>query len=92
MTENQKKLFSLILAAVITLIIAGLWFSFSGSPADQASAEAQDKLSSVSPWQVIKDDFSQAFSNFNKSTDIPSSTVPVEVINDEASSTATSTN
>ena len=94
-TNNQKKVFSLVLALIITLFIVGFWVSFTNnSAADQSTGNSTDKLSSVSPWQVVKDDFSNAFSGLNGSTSSPqvsSSPIPVEVVSDNlATSTGTS--
>ncbi len=104
MTEGQKKIFSLVGAAVLTLIIVGIWFSFGNNSDDQVVAGEENKLSSVSPMQVSKAEFSKAFSSFNNdlpdlestSTDIISSStlitdgqaIPIEII--EATSTASS--
>ena len=86
MTENKKKIFSLVSAAVLTLIIVGVWFHFSkNSNSDQVAGEQESKLSETSPIQVIKDQFSQAFASFKSQTVSTSSTSTVEVV--EATST-----
>jgi hypothetical protein len=93
--ENQKKVLALVLAAILTMIIVGFWFSFSPDSTDkQISGQKQNKLSSISPWQMIKDEFSKAFSNFKTVTDqdlslsssTASSSVAVEIV-EEATST-----
>lgn len=84
MPDNQKKIFSLAVAIILTLIIVVVWFSFSRVSSDeQIAEEAEAKLSSVRPWQMIKDEFSKAFSGFNQgetASSTSSSTVPIEVI------------
>ena len=87
-SDNQKKVISLFLALTATFFIVGIWYSFTNnSPVDN------DKLSSVSPWQMIKEEFSKAFSDFNSDITISEnkSSIPVEIILDNLStSTATS--
>ena len=62
--ENQKKIISLVSAAVITLIIVFIWYGYPFRSTNTNSVEANnDKLSSVSPFQVIKDEFSKAFTS-----------------------------
>ncbi len=93
--DNQKKIFSLITAVILTLIIVVVWFSFGENKADNDLAGAEPaKLSSLSPIQVIKDEFSKAFSNFKETmpdlastTDITDSTSTIPVQTEEASST-----
>ena len=59
--DNQKKFFSLVLALVLTFFIVGFWYSFtSDSSVNKKTGESENKLSSVSPWQIIKDEFSKA--------------------------------
>ena len=101
MSDNQKKIFSLALAAVITLIIVVVWYSFGDKKNNQIAEETEPKLSSLSPMQVIKDEFSKAFSGIKASVaDIDSSTttesigtstdlIPIEII--EATSIASTT-
>ena len=84
--ENQKKIISLVTAVILTFIIVIVWFSFSGKSINgQLAEEGDNKLSSVSPMQVIKDEFSKVFSGFNDAvTEIESSsTVPVEIISSD---------
>jgi len=82
MNDNQKKIFSLALAATLTLIIVVIWYSFGDKKTNQVAGEkVESKLSSISPVQMIKDEFSKAFSEFNKNN----STTSPEVI--EATST-----
>ena len=102
MTENQKKIFSLATAAILTLIIVVVWSSSPASSANgQLTAEKTDKLSSLSPLQVIKDEFSKAFSGFSEkaaalqgTTTQSTSTVPIEILEAHSTSTeqATTTN
>jgi len=86
MSENKKKIFSLALAAVLTLIIVVIWYSFGDKKSNQVAGEkVESKLSSISPVQMIKDEFSKAFSGFNDKVN-----EPVEII--ESTSTASTTN
>jgi len=96
MPDNQKKVISLATAAVLTLVIVVVWFSFSSSSAGvKSSAEENSKLSSLSPMQVIKDEFSKAFEGFNDlpdslgSTSITNVGIPIEVIGGATTSTST---
>ena len=61
-SDSEKKIFSLISAVVLTLIIVVTWFSFTNSSASDNKIDTQDRLSSISPVQVIKDEFSKVFS------------------------------
>jgi hypothetical protein len=101
--DNQKKLFALVGAIILTLLIVFVWYSFGSNrkSADLAAAVGESRLSSVSPWQVIKDEFSDAFSGLGDkisafqsgSTTLDSNnTVPVEVVTlDSTLGTSTST-
>lgn len=64
--ENEKRVFSLVSAIVLTLVIVFVWFSFGGEDEPKEVAVEETKLSSISPIQVIKDEFSKAFSGFNE--------------------------
>ena len=75
-TDKQKKIFSVIVAGVLTLIIVSVYFSFTGTN-NQIVEDESNKLSSVKPLQMIKDEFSKAFSS---SEEIGSSTIPIEII------------
>lgn len=96
-TDSQKKLISLSVAVIITLIIVVVWFSFSNISVDNKIAGTDsDKLSSISPIQVIKDEVAKIFTSFSNITAekpveniLSSSTLPVEIII-EGTSTATS--
>jgi hypothetical protein len=92
-SDSEKKIFSLISAVVLTLIIVVTWFSFTSSSARDNEIDSQDKLSSISPVQVIKDEFSKVFSTFNSNTEASSSTstIPIEIINEEVSSSSSAT-
>ena len=94
-SDSEKKIFSLISAVVLTLIIVVVWSSFAGSSASDNEVDTQDKLSSISPMQVIKDEFSKVFSSLDSDNQASSSTstIPIEIINEEtgSSSLATST-
>jgi hypothetical protein len=101
--DNQKKIFALIGAIVLTGVIVFVWYSFGSNRGsdDSVAAISESKLSSVSPWQVIKEEFSKAFSGINNSlpgltssttSEISSSTVLIEVVTLEAdASTSTVT-
>ncbi len=83
--DNEKKVFSLVTAGVLTLIIFITWISFTGNNKTLSTEQVitEDKtLSSISPIQVIKEEFGKAISNFKEIT--TSSTTDI--------STATSTN
>ena len=94
--DNQKKIVSLVLAVILTAIIVSVWFTYSDKGENKIASEEPNKLSSVSPFQMIKEEFSKAFSGFKEMTSstteeiISTSTVQIEII--EATSTATSTN
>ena len=85
--DSEKKLFSLVLAGVITLVIVMGYFSFSNS--DPKVEDESGKLSSVSPIQMIKDEFSKAFSGFGESSTTPN--VPIEIIDTGGESVSTTT-
>jgi len=53
MSEGGKKIFSLIGAVVLTLLIIYIWFPWQ---VDDSQVEENKKLSSVSPLNVIKDE------------------------------------
>ena len=91
--DNQKKFFSLITAFILTLVIVGFWLSFNyNSSTDQTADVSQDKLSSLSPLQVIKDEFSKAFAGFDgNASDTANSLLPVEVVPVDTSSSTDST-
>jgi hypothetical protein len=101
-SDGQKKIVSLVTAVILTLIIVFVWYSFSNSNgSEELAVNEPSKLSSISPVQMIKDEFSKAFSNFKETTeqlDLSTTTeststvpiVPIEII--EATSTATTTN
>ena len=82
MPENNNKIFSVAMAAILTLVIVVVWFSFSKDSAnDQVAVEKSNKLSSLSPWQVIKEEFSKAFSGLSEEFEaVSSSTIPIEII------------
>lgn len=93
--DNQKRIFSFVSAAIVTLVIFVVWLSFGDDPIETKLVK-EDTLSSLSPIQVMKEEFSKALSDFKESTEsmssttdyFGSSTVPVEVV--ESTSTATS--
>lgn len=85
--DNEKKVFSLVTAGVLTLIIFIVWISFTRTSKTLSTEQVatEDKtLSSISPIQVIKEEFGKAISNFKEIT--ASSTIGI------STSTATSTN
>ena len=90
--EHQKKLFSFVSAGVITLVIVTVWFSFNNVSSGQTAEESSKKLSSVSPFQVIKDEFSKAFSGLpdlgGNSSTTSTSTVPIEIVSDGVASSS----
>ncbi|MFA7252272.1 MAG: hypothetical protein WC027_00205 [Candidatus Paceibacterota bacterium] len=73
--DRQKKIFSFVSALVLTLVILVGWLSLSNKSESNLVIEKQEnKLSSVSPMQMIRDEFSKAFANFNQSVEIVSTT------------------
>jgi hypothetical protein len=106
MPDNQKKILSLAVAAILTFIIVITFFSLGDKTAANQVEKEDAKLSSISPIQLIKDEFSKAFSNFNELKDNLESTtteststiiideqaIPIEIITkDLATSTEIST-
>ncbi len=89
--DNQKKIFSLITAIILTLVIVIVWFSFSNKPFDSETAVGESKLSSLSPLQVIKEEFSKAFANFNNQAPDIMSTTSTSTVEIEIVESATST-
>jgi len=90
-SDSQKSLFSIVTALVLTFFVVALWFSFSNNSSDDQVNN--DKLSSISPMQVIKEEFSKMFSVFdsNISDSASSSPIIVEIVPDLATSSGTST-
>jgi hypothetical protein len=60
-SESQKKIISLVTAIILTLIIVVVWFSFGSN--SSGDVDSKNKLSSLSPFQTIKDEFKSIFSN-----------------------------
>jgi hypothetical protein len=90
--DNQKKIFSLISASILTLIIVVVWFSFNDSSAEKVTLKESEKLSSISPMKMIKEEFSNIFSNFNSQmADIDISSTSDEVLIDSPVTTSTAT-
>lgn len=93
--DNQKKLFSLVMAIILTLIIVVVWYSFTSNSGSKqiAGEETPNTLSSLSPLQVIKDEFSKAFSGISDKLSgtgsSGSSTVSIEIVSDNLVSTST---
>jgi hypothetical protein len=86
--DNEKKIISLVSAGVITLIILIVWISFSGFKEDLNTEQVamEDKtLSSISPVEVIKEEFGKAISNFKQIT--ASSTIDISTSSGQATST-----
>lgn len=91
MSDNSKKIFSLVTAVIGTLVIVSLWFSFTRDSSAEKVAQGEiSKLSSLSPMQVIKDEFGKVFSNFNEQmASIKASSTPLveDIIEDTGTST-----
>lgn len=92
-TDSQKRMYSFFSALILTIIIFIVWLSFnSGLPKNQTIAENEEtKLSSLSPWQVIQEEFSKIFNNDNN-IDLSTSTFEVAsstVISEEITATST---
>ena len=67
--DQQKRVIALVSAAVLTLVVVVVWFSFTARLSrDEADLNAENKLSSLSPMQVIKDVFTGIFSDFKDQT------------------------
>jgi hypothetical protein len=80
-TDKEKKLLSLVLAAILTLFITLACFPFIAGSDKKQSDVSNNKLSSVSPIQMIKDEFSKAFSAFGESSSTTPS-IPIEIVNE----------
>jgi lipopolysaccharide export LptBFGC system permease protein LptF len=78
-TDKQKKIFSLVLAGALTFVIVISYFSLVGSPisSNQEVVAESDKLSSVKPLQMIKEEFSNIFSETDS---LGSSSLPLEIV------------
>lgn len=78
-SDSEKNVFSFFTAIIFTLVIVGVWFSFKSAYSNnQANGEKENKLSSLNPVQVIKDEFSRAFSN-TKTDQVSNSAALIEV-------------
>jgi len=91
--DNQKKLFSLVSAIILTLLIVFVWYSFT-SNLDSTNMAGEDKpstLSSLSPLQVIKDEFSKAYDSITGkvSDSVATDTVPIEIVSESLVSSST---
>ena len=75
MPDNQKKILSLAVAAALTILIVLTFFSIGDKTSADQSVIEDDTLSSISPIQLIKDEVSKAFSNFNEAKDGLKSTI-----------------
>jgi len=88
--EKQKKFISLTTAIILTLIIVVIWLSYGRATNSQAGVEKVDKLSSISPWQMIKEEFSKAFNGYDEALNeimATTSTSTEEFINASSSTT-----
>lgn len=86
-SNNQKNLLSLFIALILTLVIVFVWYSFSNNTNQPVREETPNTLSSLSPLQVIKDEFSQAFASIgDKISGFGSSTVTVEIVSENLAS------
>jgi len=91
--DSQKRVISLVFSLVITIFVVGIWYSFSEKKGStELSADEQSKLSSLSPIQVIKDEFSRMFADIKQGADVISSTtldnIPIEIFDEETASTS----
>ena len=94
--EGQKKIISFFVAGIITVTIVTAWSSFGDNvPREQ---ETGNKLSSISPAQVIKDEISKAVTDIkgifgNSTTEststLSTSTIPIEIVSDAVVGTST---
>lgn len=94
--DNKKRIFSFTGAGILTVIIIVVWLSFSNSAVSN-QADSSDKLSSVSPLQAIKDEFTNALSSYKQNilkvstTTESSSSIPIEIVDTNSTTTTNST-
>ena len=62
-SDKQKNLLAIIFAALITLVIVILWFSFNLS-SEPDTPKPESKLSEIAPFQTLKEQFSQITTDF----------------------------
>jgi hypothetical protein len=63
--SHEKNVVSLVLAGLFTFIIFSVWLGFGSNKDIQ---EETNKLSSVSPIQIIKEEFGRAYTDFKSQT------------------------
>lgn len=86
--DNQKSTFSVIMALVLTFFVVALWYSFSRNSSSDQAVQDDNKLSSISPLQVIKDEFSKLGAIFSgNNINQASSSLIVQVIPDSLGTT-----
>ncbi len=97
-TDNQKNIISLISAFLITLVIIFIWSPFKNNKNNNFEIIEEKKLSSISPVQMIKEEFSKAFSSFKEIKEeeflieeIPINDILIEIVQ-STSTEATTTN
>lgn len=93
--DSEKKIFSLITASVLTLIIVVVYFSYGEKKSDDLiDVKNENKLSSISPLKMIKEEFSKAFATAKESLNMNNqiSTSSVEVVDEIITSTSTESN
>ncbi len=104
MPNNQKKVLSFAIATALTLLIVVTFFSTADKTTANQVEKEDSKLSSIKPMQLIKDEFSKAFSNFGEVKDglesitiqststtvVSEQSVPVEIVIEDLSVTGTS--
>ncbi len=74
--DHQKRVISVVTAGALTILIVGLWFSLGRKDSSAAPEQAEATLSSISPLQVIKDEFSKAIDNFKETVSDGSTSSP----------------
>jgi hypothetical protein len=86
-SDGQKNIFSLFVALVITASIITIWSPFKNTKNDNLEIQEEKKLSSISPVQMIKEEFSKALSSFQEVNleeipmdEVPVNNIPIEII------------
>jgi len=89
--DNQKRIIAFSSSIFLTLVIVLIWFSSNGGSDIKVSVNNDDKLSSVSPFQTIKEEFSKIFSNANEGLAKINEQASITLAQMNATSTASST-
>jgi len=88
-SDKKKKIFSIITAIFLTLIIAGLWYQFHGSQ-NKSDASVSNSFSSFNKmFEDIGNGFNAATNQFGSTTDLIRSQFASSTIFDATTSTST---